>query len=906
MKWKDPEASLTTEKRLLIGPVNTAGQAHGWAHAVSKYVIDASAHSYAFDRTGLGYASDYLVPNLVYGKDKEWRGEFSDVVMSRYTHVLLESNRPVFGLAGGREVTRDLALLLTNGVEVALIAHGSDVRVPSRHVELEQWSPFRYMDHKEVDYVEHLACRAGRVFNNYPGPVFVSTPDLLAFIPKATWLPVVVEPERWSSEHPVLERAVPVVAHAPSKSSMKGSHLIDPLLEQLDADGVIEYRRVQGIDHGEMPEVYSDADIVVDQMLLGSYGVAACEALAAGRVVLGHVSEQVREYVCAETGLDLPIVEATPDTIVEQIKSLISDHDRARGIAMRGPDFIRAVHDGRRSASALTKFLSEGDGTPEDWRPAVLEPKVVMMAGNDIVSDARVMKYAQTVARWGIDVTALGIAGKKLRGTEWIGPVLVRCPVVPPRFSVPRRILIHNITPWFSNAPDRQRAVDRFTYDERELRAVTGKRNRDALREPLTTVNHGSIPRWLARLTVAARRRVLRARKTLIRARGIPLAIARRRSSRRGPDLGMGRRRQLALWSYQHSGFARWRRVLPETKDWEFVLGPILDKIQPDLIHVHDVFMMGVAARAAHRAALRGRSMKIIYDAHEYIPGIPVTEPRRIAAYVDLERTFIRDADRIITVSEPLAAWLQRDHRLIDRPDVVLNAPIESPLDSEVVGVRDLLGLDADTPLLVYAGAVNRARGVATAVEGLSVLDGVHLALVARPGAITRELVSRAEELGVSDRFHVVPYVDPEFVPLYLQSATVGLSTLLRAPNYDIAVTNKFCEYISAGLPIVTSDTPAQADLVNTLSLGAVYRAGDITDFVRAIGQVLDDQERLTARISGDDELRHRFSWAAQAEIIRDVYESVLGELPAFAWSPKATQISSLVASRRPNDISSG
>lgn len=69
-------------------------------------------------------------------------------------------------------------------------------------------------------------------------------------------------------------------------------------------------------------------------------------------------------------------------------------------------------------------------------------------------------------------------------------------------------------------------------------------------------------------------------------------------------------------------------------------------------------------------------------------------------------------------------------------------------------------------------------------------------------------------------------------------------STLVRAPNYDIAAANKFCEYIAAGLPIVTSDTPAQADLVNTLSLGAVYRAGDTKDFVRAIVEVLDDQER--------------------------------------------------------------
>src|SRR5665811_2516908 len=85
---------------------------------------------------------------------------------------------------------------------------------------------------------------------------------------------------------------------------MKGSDLIDPLLERLHADGVIEYRRVQDIEPKEMPAIYGDADIVVDQLALGSYGVAACEAMAAGRIVLGHVSEQVRSAAQEAAGLD--------------------------------------------------------------------------------------------------------------------------------------------------------------------------------------------------------------------------------------------------------------------------------------------------------------------------------------------------------------------------------------------------------------------------------------------------------------------------------------------------------------------------------------------------------------------------------------------------------------------------
>ena len=167
---------------------------------------------------------------------------------------------------------------------------------------------------------------------------------------------------------------------------------------------------------------------------------------------------------------------------------------------------------------------------------------------------------------------------------------------------------------------------------------------------------------------------------------------------------------------------------------------------------------------------------------------------------------------------------------------------------------------------------------------------------------MTRELQQLAERLGIGDRFHLAPYVDPELVPSYIRPATVGISPLLRAPNHDIAVTNKFCEYIAAGLPIVTSDTPAQAELVRDLDLGAVHVAGDVDDCARAIRAVLADRDRLARRISSDAELRHRFSWAAQAETLRTVYDELLGKLPEQAWASDATRVDRLITNGEEED----
>jgi hypothetical protein len=113
-----------------------------------------------------------------------------------------------------------------------------------------------------------------------------------------------------------------------------------------------------------MPDVYRTADIVLDQFRLGDYGVAACEAMAAGRIVIGHVSQDVRERVRALTGRDLPIVESRFANVGETVRAVMTDPDTARARARHGITFVSDVHDGVRSADVLADFLGIGTTAP--------------------------------------------------------------------------------------------------------------------------------------------------------------------------------------------------------------------------------------------------------------------------------------------------------------------------------------------------------------------------------------------------------------------------------------------------------------------------------------------------------------------------------------------------------------
>lgn len=347
-----------TAVRLFVGPANYAGQGWAWARAAERHLPGVGVTTFIFVDGSFGFPVDYSVPVQLYALSRRWQREQLDHVTRHYTHVLIEAERPVLGTLHGSTCDGDIKALRDAGLQVALLSHGSDLRIPSEHAKRFEDSPFRDTSWESVPILERTARHNNRLLRDFDGPVFVSTLDLLDYAPDAVWCPGVVDVDAWSGDGGVLDRQVPVVVHAPSKSRLKGSQLIDPIMEDLDRRGLVEYRRIQRVEPADMPAVYKEADIVVDQFTMGLYGVAACEAMAAGRVVVSFVGDVVRARVREMTGAELPIVEATPRTLVEVIERILDDRDGACEQAIAGPGFVRANHDGRRSAAALAPFLT--------------------------------------------------------------------------------------------------------------------------------------------------------------------------------------------------------------------------------------------------------------------------------------------------------------------------------------------------------------------------------------------------------------------------------------------------------------------------------------------------------------------------------------------------------------------
>lgn len=343
----------TAGPRLTIAPFNYSGQARQWARTATDPATGTAAVNLGvLTPNGYGFPADATVPVRVFLGSRVWqraqRAEFE-----RCSHLLVESFTSPLGSGRGAAFRAEIAGLQAAGVRVGLIAHGSDIRSAGAF----RFSPFDPAD-PATAAAERRSREAKRLIADTGLPVFVSTPDLLHDVPDATWLPLVVDDEPWrvaGEARPLLAEARPVVMHAPTAPQLKGSSHVDAAMRSIG--GRAEYRRLLGIPASEMPGTVASADIVVDQLLLGSYGVAACEALASGRVVVGNVDAGIRDRVSAIAGIELPIVQADPETIEDVLAGLLERPEEIRRLGALGPGFVSAVHTGARTRAALADFL---------------------------------------------------------------------------------------------------------------------------------------------------------------------------------------------------------------------------------------------------------------------------------------------------------------------------------------------------------------------------------------------------------------------------------------------------------------------------------------------------------------------------------------------------------------------
>jgi glycosyltransferase involved in cell wall biosynthesis len=176
----------------------------------------------------------------------------------------------------------------------------------------------------------------------------VGSYDAIRWVPEADVIPPGVEVAAVRPEPPS-DRARPRIVHAPSSRRRKGTEHVIAAVAGLDA----ELELVEGLRHDEAFERYRDADLVVDQLNAGWYGLFAIEAMALGKPVVTFLHDAAVRRTEEAFGTRVPIVSATADTLREALRPLVADAARRRAVGSASRAYVEHVHDLERVTDRL-------------------------------------------------------------------------------------------------------------------------------------------------------------------------------------------------------------------------------------------------------------------------------------------------------------------------------------------------------------------------------------------------------------------------------------------------------------------------------------------------------------------------------------------------------------------------
>ena len=309
--------------RVVHCPVNTAGVPWANVQALRRRGIDASL--VVFNRYALHPEADRsleLGNGFVRRQAAQWRALVSLLPRTDVFHFM-------FGLT---LVPQSLQYPILRAFRKRSVMHylGSDIRGKTP---------------------EQLA--AGKK----AGAEVVGSWDATRWVPEATVIPPGIDLSAITPVPP-RDRKRPLVVHAPSSRKRKGTEHVVAACEALG----VELRIVEGLRHDEALALYREADLVVDQLNAGWYGVLAIECLALGKPVLTYLHDEPRVRTEEAYGLDVPLVGVTADTLQARLGELVDAGPAEwRRIGEASRAYVERVHDIEWVADMLVELYERLD-----------------------------------------------------------------------------------------------------------------------------------------------------------------------------------------------------------------------------------------------------------------------------------------------------------------------------------------------------------------------------------------------------------------------------------------------------------------------------------------------------------------------------------------------------------------
>ncbi len=330
--------------RVVLAPMNFASMPVTIVQELKRRGYDAKHVQYmAGVNHKFGFSLDHIANYKEHGGRVSTQFMVLDQLIKENWDIFHFWNKSLLFSGNGENFTGlDLPLLKARGRRIAHRFTGFDLRLPSWDMAVNEHSPFF---HGAVTPWEESLQKAYIGFlREYVDQFVVQDPELQQHFPEARIIPRALDLEKWDFVGISNTKRRPLVVHAPTNEAYKGSKFVIEAVEALQAEGVpFDFKMIKDLSLDEARRYYKEADLIVDQLLIGSTGVLTLEAWALGKPCVVYLQPGLFEKFYKTD--DVPVVNANPSNIKDQLRMIIGDVGRREELSYRGRELVENFHD---------------------------------------------------------------------------------------------------------------------------------------------------------------------------------------------------------------------------------------------------------------------------------------------------------------------------------------------------------------------------------------------------------------------------------------------------------------------------------------------------------------------------------------------------------------------------------
>jgi glycosyltransferase involved in cell wall biosynthesis len=286
-----------------------------------------------------------------------------------------------------------------------------------------------------------------------------------------------------------------------------------------------------------------------------------------------------------------------------------------------------------------------------------------------------------------------------------------------------------------------------------------------------------------------------------------------------------------------------------------------------DLYHLHDPELIPIGLK------LKKLGKKVVFDAHEDLPKQLRSKP------------YLNKISQIVL--SKIMGWYE-SYACSKYDAIICATPIITDkflfINDNSVNINNypILG-ELSTAAkwedkfdeVCYLGGIARIRGIEEVIKSLSFLEGIRLNLAGKfSEAYVEKSVKNSPEW---KKVNELGFLSRKKVSEVLARSKVGLVTFHNVPNHIDAQPNKMFEYMSAGIPIVTSNFPMWKEIVVNNKCGVCVDPKNPQQIADAINFLITNPiEASEMANNGYEAVQKKYNWGVEEKKLFNLYEGLL------------------------------